>query len=166
MKHFSILQGRCYVVELPDKANNPAIFNDIGRPYLSCFIGVETFRIYLPDGEWQIIGLLAEVTEEQVATLQDSHTIFPTQYVKDMIEAYPNHLKYNQFFKTALESLESAMLAEGWLFQNPFGENEPVVDDPDPHSQYHGAQQDDVSRWQSAQSRVLSRKLCLILKKL
>lgn len=51
------------LVELPDSAIDIKVFHDIGRPYISYFVGVETFRRYT-DEDIDLIGKLSELPEE------------------------------------------------------------------------------------------------------
>lgn len=167
MKQLTILSGRCLVVEMPEGAKlrglqklqpNGLIYADpCGHDVL----------LDLPPGNWRIIGMLSEVTEEQAEQIVgfgdadpsgDRFVVGHRLFDKEQEEPF-------LFWRdvTALESLDSAILAENWYFENPYGKDEPIVDDPDPHSQYHGAQQDELARWQQAQSRVLDRSRCLLL---
>ena len=54
----------------PNGADRFKMFTDIARPYLSYFIGVETYRHYVPDGAI-LIGLTSEITEEQLSCVFD-----------------------------------------------------------------------------------------------
>lgn len=44
--------GIVLLLDLPEGANRLKIFND-ERPYLSYFVNTDTFREYLPEGNWQ-----------------------------------------------------------------------------------------------------------------
>ena len=61
-----IERGRIGFVEVPFEANRFTLFNDADRPYISYFIGVETFREYLTQGNWQLLCLSTELTEEHL----------------------------------------------------------------------------------------------------
>src|SRR5690606_22771015 len=150
MKHFPILDGRCYVEELPEGATNlqvvtihqgsksfPSLKYD--RPDL-----VRGF-VDLPPGTWEIVGRLSEMTEEQVGGLVDepytagieqytkpndltewsvSEAPMGTKYSKTMYNGYRDYTKDTDSysvreanpFLTALDSLESAIMAEGYTF--------------------------------------------------
>lgn len=72
--------------------------------------------------------------------------------------------KYN-WFGTALESLESAILEEGYAFVNPYGETEPealFINTEEDKRQLYEAK----LRWMTAQSRALCRERCLLLMKI
>lgn len=50
-------------VQLPETASRFKIFND-NESYLSFFLKTETTRQYLPQGQWRILGIAREVSEE------------------------------------------------------------------------------------------------------
>ena len=76
------------------------------------------------------------------------------EYSADVIQ----YRDYNgtSVYDTAKESFISAIEAEGWLLENPYGEKEPIIDDPDPNSQYYGSQMDLVIEWNHWQSKIIN----------
>lgn len=130
MKQFPILSGRCLVVELPEGATNPFVaktyIDEDGHTYDTDPQWVEwsgTFPNnvwYLPDGNWRIIGMLSEVTEEQAAELVETHGL-------DM-SVFKHYGDRNDFCETALESLDSAIVSAGYhLDFNPYGNESRVL---------------------------------------
>jgi hypothetical protein len=62
-------QGKKFVfVQLYEGANRFKVFND-KEPYLSFFIGVDTYRKSLPKGKYKIIGLAKDFTDERCSDL-------------------------------------------------------------------------------------------------
>lgn len=55
-------------VQLYEGANRFKVFND-KEPYLSFFIGIDTYRKSLPEGKYQIIGLAKKLTDKQCSYL-------------------------------------------------------------------------------------------------
>lgn len=71
MKTFTNKKGISYVFfDVPEDARDFKIFND-EQPYLSYFKGVETPRQYLPQGNYELIGLAKDVSESQAAEIVD-----------------------------------------------------------------------------------------------
>ena len=104
-KLISILSGKAIIVELPERANPLKLFND-ERPYLSFFVSAETPRLYLPPGNWRIIGMLSEVTEEQAAGMVEGGEI----PFDETANAYRNYSYKSEWgamwLSTALEYLD------------------------------------------------------------
>lgn len=159
-KLIPILSGRCLVVELPERATNlqlltvhqgsksfPSLKYD--RPDL-----VRGF-IDLPTGNWRIIGMLSEVTDEQAATFVKLHATI--KKYKDYLTSKEHPT--NVFTKTALESLESAILAEGWKFHNPYKKPDYIPKTMTAEFAYR----EEMDDWEKAESRVLCRERCLLL---
>lgn len=140
----------------------------------------------LPPGAWEIVGMLGEVTEEQAAGVVDepyesgieqytepddvtgwivSEAPMGTKYSKVMYKGYRDYTKdpdgYSAReinpFGTAIESLESAILAEGYLLESP----------PTPKCGCFGPAEEGAcpacDEWVESQSRVLDRERCLLL---
>lgn len=58
------------LVDLPEGSNRFQIFNDRDKPYLSFFVGVDTFRIYLREGyNYTILDRFESLSEEQYVEL-------------------------------------------------------------------------------------------------
>lgn len=145
-----IISGRCLVVELPPDAEliSPVNGHDRTWSYWSETEKYGTFEA--PPGKWHIIGRLSEVTEEQASNIVQSFK-FKGGYL------YNNYITGNRdTTDTALESLESAILAAGWYFDNPY-KNEPVLKKLPSEIDEH------IERFAKAQSRVLDRSRCLLL---
>lgn len=195
LRQIPLLQGKALLVELPEGAESIGIsdYEDRGKNqypldnwWLTWHVNYEADGIDLPGGNWRIIGMLNEVTEEQAAGVVDepyesgieqytepddvtgwivSEAPMGTKYSKVMYKGYRDYTKdpdgYSAReinpFGTALESLESAIEAEGYLMESPhtpkcgcFGPAEegacPACDE-----------------WVESQSRVLDRSRCLLL---
>ena len=144
MKHFPILQGKAHVVELPEGATNLQVvtIHQGSKSFPSLkYDRPDLVRGYidLPPGTWQIVGMLPEVTEEEAAGLVTWDG------------------PYNFFtVPTMVESLESAILAEGYAFQST----------PKPENKdFYWGYLDDLAKWEADQQRVLSRERWLLLRR-
>lgn len=129
----------------------------------------ETEWVGLPQGNWRIVSTLADLTEEQAQPLvfkavtgryrNYAHKDFKG---KDIGIGILNALALNNKY-TAIESLESAILADGYyLDENPFGKA-PGCGCTGPSDK--GAC-DGCDDWMEADSRVLSRERCLLLRRM
>lgn len=174
-KLIPILSGRCLVVELTEGVPIPDVINT-GQPHLSWLdIDIDLPDINLPPGNWQIVGMLPEITEGQASSLvfraitgryrNYTHVDFKG---KGLGTGILNALALNNK-ETALESLESAIVAEGYIFQSP---EYPDINDPqfydDPYDGtgfYQELYSGELVDWKEAQSRVLSRERCLLLRR-
>lgn len=119
-------------------------------------------RHYLFGLGWQMVGMLSEVTEEQAAVLVQKR-IHPWDHKLWTYRDYTREHKFPRdavVLHTALQSLESAILAENWCFENPYGE-EPVRL-PEGHNS-RGTHESMWNQWKEGQSRVLDRSRCLLL---
>lgn len=148
------------IVELPEGATDVGIEKDLylSGPVVLWYMpgknGVvnEVGSIDLLPGNWRIIGMLSEVTEEQVAGIVAKH------YSSLGYDDYLHDVDFS-VLDTALESLESAILTEGRYFENPHGAKRPSINDYSSLVQYQG----DAKDFDEAQSRVLDRSRCLLL---
>lgn len=163
-KIIPILSGRCLVVELPEGATKPEIY---GRSLtFDTPIGVDEWgydyqAVKIPEGNWRIIGMLSEVTEEQIIPLVDWESNpedigdewrYRDYQVQDEDYKYSHH--------TALESLESAIIAEGYYLDvNPLG-SAPKCGCTGPSDK---GSCDGCDEFIEMQSRVLCRSRCLLL---
>lgn len=101
--------------------------------YLSDFMGLRDIRAFrnLPEGNWQLIGKLSELTEEQAQTIvfrsrtgkyKDykpatvSKEADPVGLINALLEMSKN---------TALESFHSSIEAEGFYMENPIPKSTP-----------------------------------------
>ena len=64
------LKKKLLLVELPEGSNNLKVFHDIGRPYISYFVKVDTGRLYLEE-DVQLFDKLTDITEDQFAEWVD-----------------------------------------------------------------------------------------------
>lgn len=160
MKSFSILGGKAMIVELPEGATDVGIEKDLylSGPVVLWYMpgknGVvnEVGSIDLLPGNWRIIGMLSEVTEEQVAGIVAKH------YSSLGYDDYLHDVDFS-VLDTALESLDSAILAEGYAWNNPVPKP-----DCDCITEYD-REGCDQECWKhiNTQSRVLCRSRCLLL---
>lgn len=159
MKALSILGGKVHVVELQEGAPIPDVINT-GRPHLSWLdIDIDLSEIDLPPGTWQIVGMLPEVTEKQVGELVQKR-IHPWDHKLWTYRDYTREHKFPRdavVLHTALQSLESAIVAEGWyLDDNPIKVHTWASENADDYKKQYDA----------AQSRVLCRERCLLLRRM
>lgn len=164
MKAFEILGGKAYVVELPEGATNHHIHKKkVGsRLRYTLSNGINT-SIELPQGNWRIIGMLSEVTEEQAAVLVQKR-IHPWDHKLWTYRDYTREHKFPRdavVLHTALQSLESAILAEGYTFKNKYGDVRPRIDDYSSVFQYRN----DAIDYDYEEERVLCRERCLLLRR-
>lgn len=159
MKQIPLLQGKALLIEIPEGAKMEGL--QITSPNAIVYADTHGHGVILdlPPGNWRIIGMLSDVREKDVKHL--------VKYISDW--GYINHGVKTQvremLLKTALESLESSILAEGWCFENPYGE-EPTHLEHMRAGWLDNPITDDVRRvwnWKEAQSRVLCRERCLLL---
>lgn len=162
MKQIPLLQGKALLIELPEGLGEYNMFlwdayYDVTGDFhevpslASTHKDPDKTRILLPEGNWRIIGMLSEVTEEQAAHL--------VKFVGHPWCAYKDYTTDKNWFNTALESLESAILAERYTFINPTPKP-----DCDCITEYdrEGCDQE-CWKYINAQSRVLCRERCLLL---
>ena len=157
IKNFPILQGRVYIIELlednrkvwltpPDSMGQMAVAIDL----------VTTSFHYLPAGNWQILGRLSEITESEADELVE--WVETGQYYVDYrVDGWWNG------DITALESLESSILAEGYSFTNPLGNEKEYKKKYKGHPMVFA---NHMAKWFEAQSRVLDRSRCLLLRRM
>lgn len=155
MKQIPILSGKAMIVELPEGAINPHIHpgsNGLWYKYEGDKGGFSYKRCELPPGNWRIIGMLSEVTEREAAQIVKLHATIK-KYRDYLID---NDRPTDMFTKTAIESLESAIVSEGYTFRST----------PKPENKdFYWGYLDDLAKWEAAQSRVLSRERCLLLRR-
>lgn len=164
MKQIPLLQGKALLVELPEGAENTSIsdsdyFDKVitSNQHLTWNIDNGMLDgVSLPPGTWEIVGLLPEVSESEAAGMVE-HKIRGQE--RGLYRNYLYHdIQARHIMKeTALESLESAILAEGYYLDvNPI----PVPDYSEGHVRF-----DETVEHAKAQSRVLSRERCLLLRR-
>lgn len=164
MKQFEILSGRCLVVELPEGAHSPLIegINVLCELTYIDEWGYDYCSFRLPPSTWEIVGMLPEVTEMDAIPLVDKE-----RFIVDGPDLGFRNYKGNKYdwFGTALESLDSAILAEGYYLD----ENPKRIIDHDSFYDGNGRLKDE--EWYTikceteadAQERVLDRSRCLLL---
>ena len=118
-KKLTLPSGDYLVVSVEKEAYNFKIFNDT-QPYVSYFVDVKTFRLYLENNEkYEIIGLASQITEEQAKEIV-SESCIPVAN-----EGYVNYLLGSEYyFFTALESFHSWLKANELFLENPIPEPE------------------------------------------
>lgn len=156
MKQIPLLQGKALLIELPDGSEFPRIGNGVLKAERTHDdYSVSLVRLSLPPGNWRIIGMLSEVRESEASKL--------VKYtgLGGYVDSYENYQNRGYLFlPTAIKSLESSILAEGYyLDKNPNGEKRPSINDYSSLVQYQG----DAADFDKAQSRVLDRNRCLLL---
>lgn len=156
MKQIPLLQGKALLIELPDGATNlkvltvhqgsksfPSLKYD--RPDL-----VRGF-IDLPPGNWRIIGMLSKVTDAELA---DVTGFYYNKYNERYVEMPTSAMR-----ATPIGDIEDAIRAGGHLLKSP----------PAPKCGCTGPAEEGVcdacDEWMTAQSRVLSRERCLLLRR-
>lgn len=112
-------------IQVPKNAERFKIFNDIGRPYVSYFIGVDTFRLYI-DYQSEIIGLVQtpELTFDFDAfEFVDNKDIDDIMMLDITITKFKDYHKGNYPFFTSNDSfrsrIEKAVLDAGMYLVNP-----------------------------------------------
>lgn len=100
------------LVELPEGAHGIKMFNDIGRPYISYFVGVDTFRHYT-DQDVDLIGKLSELPDEWLEKYVEPEKTFEhTKHYWDyMAQEYAPMCYYREFFYSLLESKEQVYMS-------------------------------------------------------
>lgn len=134
------------LVELPDNARDIKVFHDIGRPYISYFVGVDTFRHYT-DEDIDLIGKLSEIPDEWFENLVDYYVYEDTAYgerraFRDYVNGIENDDYWDKYvYETAQEAFYSLLEAKEqvYLNGNPYYNGFGIVDDE--------------SKWQEARSR-------------
>lgn len=110
-------KGEWLVVDMPKSSHGIKVFNDIDRPYISYFIGHDTYREYFI-GKLHEISFISEITEEQAAEVVECsiHT--------NLFAHYVNEIPVNTYcYKSSIESLHSLIKSKGYhLFENPYKE--------------------------------------------
>lgn len=124
-------------------------------------------RLAIPDrkgghhffkGNWQILGRLPDITEEQASQLFGRNIIFKL-YQYD-IDTFP------YMFTTGLEAFNGLLEANGIMFENPLGKIHPH------HPNYTGIAEsidgylDRSDEWKEAQQKVWDRNRTYIFKQL
>lgn len=163
MKQIILLQGKALLIEMP----NLKLITTIHKGLLVAGVNQKDVSskcrridrgdikgfVQLPPGNWQILGMLSEVTENQLDGVIESDTF--------MGGGVTIHKNYNQggWLPTRVMSLDSAISADGWYF-DPIGD-EPIRL-PEGHNS-HGTHEAMWNQWREVQSRVLCRERCLLL---
>lgn len=144
MKQLTILSGRCLVVELPSWETIEKELSIHGHDE---GLTESEFKEYVyskcPPGNWRIIGMLSEVGEDDLTEI-----VVDGCYVTATHFAFINHVYNIYTCSTRIESLNSAILAEGYYLD----------ESPIKRTQFTNP---DI--WDSIQSRVLDRSRCLLL---
>lgn len=155
MKQIPLLQGNALLIELPKqdfikaKIQTLVDLHTVWSGKLNFKNGDRWESVSLPPGNWRIIGMLNEVTEEDLTEIID--VLVSSESGKKL---YPNFTggpwKVNR-----IESLDSAILAENWYFENPVKIHTWVSENADDYRK----------QWEEGKKRVLSRERCLLLRR-
>lgn len=141
--------GKCNILAMMVPEGAKAWINPYIKEYLHVgHIHGDAHSLPLPEGNWQILGISTELTEEEWTNLLP---IEVTNIQGFICGDYIDYLDRNNYYETAKESGLSLLEANQCFSVNPYGKEAPIVSDPDPHSQYYGAQMDELYRWQQAQ---------------
>jgi len=153
------------LVVLPEEAKEYHITQDYQGSYLCWDDGTTDFERQQfgdhgqfkfcdnPRNNWRIVSTLADLTEEQADGLVEWH---------EVLQYYPDYSMYGLWNGdiTALESFHSAIRADGWYIgTNPLG----TFEDFDKQVFNHSKER--LHEWSAAQSRVLCRERCLLLRR-
>lgn len=159
MKQIPLLQGKALLIELPEGATNPEVHTrslTFDTPMEVDEWGYDYQTVKLPEGNWRIIGMLSEVTEESAASIAEQVRVMNQRtkgYRTYNVDQYGNE----GYFESAIKSLESAIASEGYLFESP----------PAPKCGCFGPPEEgicpDCDEYMKAQPRVLDRSRCLLL---
>lgn len=120
MQHKINLNGKTVLfVGLAKEANRFKMFPDIGsQPYLSYFIGVDTYREYVDVG-FELIGVYPELTEDMAKMVVEGGFCSTNG-----INLYQDYSKDDGTHSTALESFQSLMEREQLFTSNPYDDFE------------------------------------------
>ena len=69
--------------------------------------------------------------------------------------------EYECRVKSFKSKIQKAIQDEGMFVVNPYGEKEPELSDPNPHSQYYAGQLYEQERWQSSESKTVKKLLII-----
>lgn len=122
MKTIQLKTLTLLLVELPDQARDIKVFHDIGRPYISYFVGVETFRHYT-DEDVELIGKVSELPEKWFEQHVETSEFYEPQDPHTPIFIYKGYCD-NVWKHTARESFYSLLEAKEqvYLGGNPCGD--------------------------------------------
>jgi|GEM_PF-4272811 len=153
---------------LPDGALNPSIIYNNRLDYFTRDKwGYPVRRILdIPPGDWEPLGWLNELKEEQLGALVESwERFFPERHICYMNYNEPiedkGHLfkkveqKWSAPFGNAKEAFYSALEASGYYWKNPY--HEPTEED------YLTDLPKMKAKWRAAQERVLDRWRCFVI---
>ena len=154
-KQIELTNKTVLVVGLPEESDRFKMFPDIGsQPYLSYFIGVETYRDYVDTG-FELVGIHPELTEQECKRVVERLFFAEAKphpyYVNYTDEAY--------YCDTAKEAFDTLMQKLECYTVNPY--DEPIEEEYDiEHLFYHHRQQ-----WQEAEQSTFKKFAVLIKNK-
>lgn len=160
------------LVELPEGARDIEVFHDIGRPYISYFVGVETFRHYT-DEDVELIGKLSEIPDEWFENLVDYYVYEDTAYgerraFRDYVNGIENDDYWDKYvYETAQESFYSLLEAKEqvYLNGNPYGgEPEYLLTTYGASPESPARFRKDHDKWQEARSHTFDPERTYIFK--
>lgn len=147
MKQIPILSDRFLVVELPGGATKPIV--DPRACRLCYHVNGKNDWMWIPPGNWRIIGMLSEVRDAELA---DVTGFYYNKYNERYVE-----MPTSAMSATPAGDIEDAILAEGYLLESP----------PTPKCGCFGPAEEGAcpacDEWVESQSRVLCRERCLLL---
>ncbi len=101
----------------------------------------------------EIIGLASKLDMNQISDIVDFE-IDTANNNEVYFFNYNEDAQFNGFEMNYRDSLQSLLVKNKIYFENPMGELEPEVNDPNIHSQYYASQQYDNSLWHKYQESV------------
>lgn len=144
------------VCELPegiDDIDNDVFVNNFGN-HIRYWDKGKDYLIDLPDGNWQLLGRLPDITEYKAdqVVVKSNHTGLYAHYVK--------YIPVNTYcYKESADSLYSLLRSNDIYFDNPFGK------EPDSRNEFYrdalgitSNYWSDLLEWQEAQSKVWDKE--------
>ena len=109
-KEIQLTDKTLLVVGLPKEASNLVVDGNGSSTVRLSFYDSGWDWIKLPKGEWQLLGIYPELTEEQASRVIEKHKVAKDKY-RDFTKTYFNS-EWLWTYKTALESFQSLMERE------------------------------------------------------
>lgn len=153
-KEIRLTDKTLLVVGLPKEAKEIFIHSD-----MLCLgdlpKNIESHYVRLPKGDWQLLGIYPELTEEQTNVIMENEKIGSGVFFL----GYINFLDGLAYFDRALESFQSLMEREKCYTVNPFGDYfADLAYGGDTHTPT-------FEQWKEAESRTFSKYAILIKSK-
>jgi hypothetical protein len=180
MKNVIQITDKILGVIVPESAFDFNLCNSNIIDYWKDFEGGRSGEIELPEGttykDWKIHGTCTlqafdfdfEVDESWVEKKKFNKGVFieDTYLYRDYLSSNENMCfvglpEYECRVKSFKSKIQKAIQDEGMFFVNPYGEKEPELSDPNPHSQYYAGQLYEQERWQSSESKTVKKLLII-----